>query len=124
MKKTVSFIGITFFLILTTAFCVAGTVQSQSSHDIQRQESFYRELEDMYVEEIRAYLAAEGYANSGIMLTRTVCEDGRREYRLTVHNGRFARLTGEETKALAATLEEKAFLEEDCSFQCLVKGNE
>lgn len=123
MKKTVSFIGITVLLILTTAFCVAGTVQSQSSRDIQQAEAFYRELEDDYVEEIRAYLTEAGYVNSGIMLTRVVFEDGRREYQLAVHNGRFARLTEEETEALATALEEKAFSKDGCSFQCLVKGN-
>lgn len=123
MKKTVSFIGITVLLILTTAFCVAGTVQSQSSRDIQQAEAFYQELEDDYVEEIRAYLTEAGYVNSGIMLTRTVFEDGRREYQLTVHNGRFSGLTGEEAEVLAEVLEEKAFSKDGCSFQCLVKGN-
>jgi len=123
MKKTVSFIGITVLLILTTAFCVAGTVQSQSSRDTQQAEALFQELEDDYVEEIRAYLNGSGYENSGIMLTRTVFEDGRREYQLTVHNSRFAGLTGDEAEDLATALEEKAFLEEGCSFQCLVKGN-
>lgn len=123
MKKTISFIGVTVLLVLTTAFCVVGTVQSQSRGNVQVEESFYQQLEDGYVKEIRAYLTEEGYVNCGVMLTRTVYEDGTREYQLVVHNSRFAGLTGEETTALAKEMVDKAFTADGCSFNCLVKGN-
>lgn len=124
MKKTVCFIGATVLLILTTAFCVAGTVQSQSSKGAQLHESYYQQLEDGYVEELRAYLTDEGYVNCGIMLTRTVYEDGAREYQVVIHNSRFEKLSVEEVRCLEEKLEGKAFVAEDCSFTCLLKGNE
>ncbi len=123
MKKTFGFIGVTVLLVLTTALCVAGTVQSQSRGNMRVEECVYQQLEDGYVEEIRAYLTEEGYVNSGIMLTRTICEDGTREYQLVVHNSRFSGLTEAETDVLEKTMTEKAFAAEGCSFNCLVKGN-
>lgn len=123
MKKTVCFIGATILLILTTAFCVAGTVQSQSNKEIQLCENFYRQLEDGYVDELRTYLTQEGYINCGIMLTRTVYEDGTREYQVLLHHNRFEKLNDTEVCALKEAVEEKAFAAEGCSFYCLIKGN-
>lgn len=123
MKKTVCFIGATILLILTTAFCVAGTVQSQSNKKVQLAESFYQQMEEGYMDELRAYLTEEGYINCGIMLTRTVYEDGTREYQVVLHHNRFERLSDTQMCALKEAVEEKAFEAEGCSFFCLIKGN-
>lgn len=123
MKKTVCFIGATILFVLTTAFCVVGTVQSQSNKKMQLAESYYQQMEDGYVDELRAYLTEEGYINCGIMLTRTVFEDGTREYQVVIHHNRFGKLDDTEVRALKEAVEEKAFEEEGCSFYCLIKGN-
>lgn len=123
MKKTVCFVGATILLIFTTAFCVAGTVQSQSSKKMKLHESYYQQLEQEYVEEMREYLTDEGFINCGIMLTRTVCEDGSRQYQVTIHNSRFDRLTVAEKAVLQKDLEERAFAEENCFFTHSLTGN-
>lgn len=123
MKKTVCFIGATILLVLTTAFCVAGTVQSQSNKNAQLCESFYQQMEEGYTDELRAYLTEEGYINCGIMLTRTVYEDGTRKYQVVLHHNRFERLSDTAKCALKEAVEEKAFEAEGCSFFCLIEGN-
>lgn len=123
MKRKMGFLATTLLLVFTTAFCITGTVQSQSNDRARMEESFYRELEQDYVEEIRAYLTDEGFLNCGVMLTRTVYEDGSREYKLVVHNSRFAGLSDTETVALISGLQAKAFVQDRCSFICVVEGN-
>ena len=51
-------------------------------------ETYYSEKERELVAEARAFLDREGFRNSGVMLTRVVDEDGRRQYTLTVHHGK------------------------------------
>ena len=54
--------------------------------------------------EIRDYLGAQGYQNSGITLTRREYGENEEEYRLLVHHGRMEHLSEEELDVLAETL--------------------
>lgn len=123
MKKTIGFTVVTIFLVLVTALSVAGVAKCQSSEDMKINESYYQELEQEYVKTMREYLDEAGFLNSGVMLTRTVCEDGSRECHISIHNGRFDSLTEEEKEALIRALSEKAFEEEHCSFVYSLTGN-
>lgn len=122
MKKTGGYVAATVLLVLISAFCVAGTVKSQGREE-PLSEQYYLELEREYVKSMRAYLNEAGFADSGVMLTRTVYEDGSREYHITIHHSRFDRLTEAEKESLLQILREKAFEEPHCSFVHSLTGN-
>lgn len=123
MKKMTGFIFMTVMLVLVSAFCITGTVMSQSTQAAAENEAYFLSLERAYVKEMRQYLQDAGFRNTGVMLTRTIDEDGVREYEATIHNSRFDRLTEEERAALVQELAGLAFEEEKCSFTYSLEGN-
>ncbi len=123
MKKKIAFWGFTCFLVLVTALSVAGVAKCQSMEELTRQEAYYSRLEEEYVATLRAYLNEIGYRDSGVMLTRTVFEDGSRECSIVIHNRRFDRLSGEEKEALTEELAGMAFAAERCAFRFSLTGN-
>ncbi len=104
------------FLTWITIFCSAGTAMSRSDLSTQELEGYYKEQERILVDEARAFLDGKGFVNSGVMLTRVIDGDGKREYTLTVHHGKIDRLSDENRLALMAELEELVFEDEGCSF--------
>lgn len=90
MKK--GFVLITLILILVTAFCTTGTVMGMEKDKLSVDETFFEEMERDYVYKVRQYLDAEGYCNSGVVLTKVTFEDGSREYTLNIHHRRFDKL--------------------------------
>lgn len=123
MKKKIAFWGFTCFLVLVTALSVAGVAKCQSMEELTRQEAYYSRQEEEYVATLRAYLNEIGYCDSGVMLTRTVFEDGSRECSIVIHNRRFDRLSGEEKEALTEELAGMAFAAERCAFRFSLTGN-
>lgn len=118
MKRTgrIGFGAVTIFLIFVTAFCCTGTVLSATDFNKKEPESCYRAKEKQLVCEARAFLNAEGFANSGIMLTHTTETDGSRVYTMTVHHAEIAKMSGEERQKLLVKLEGIAFDSPDCVF--------
>lgn len=115
--KSLTFtILISGILILITALCISGTVQSQSRYAAETEEKYYKEMEAVYVSEIRAFLEDEGYRNSGIMMTRIIDEDGERNYTVTIHHDKFDKLSGEEKKELLAACGRIEFPDRECGF--------
>lgn len=123
MKKTGGFVAVTIFLVLFSAFFITATVKSQSREEIKLSEEYFQQLEKAYVREMREYLNEAGFTDSGVMLTRTVFDDGSREYQIAIHNRRFDSLTEAERMNLIQELERKAFHEENCSFVHYLTGN-
>lgn len=113
---SVSFWAVTIILLIVTAFCCAGTVMSRTDLSSRELEHYYRERERQLVEEARAYLGQQGYADSGVMLTRVVDMDGSREYTLSIHHRRITALGEEEQEQLAAGLQEITFTDQNCVF--------
>ncbi len=103
-------------LILVIAFCITGTVNSQSSHISRIEEKYYREMEASYVKEIRALLEAEGYENCGITMTYITDESGTRTYTVTIHHGLIDKLSVEKKQNLLAECGEIAFPDKECGF--------
>ncbi|MGN0386096.1 MAG: hypothetical protein ACI4EX_09450 [Lachnospiraceae bacterium] len=116
MKKNVGFGIITVILVLISFLCIGGAVSGQSTEKMRTKEQFYVDLENQYISEIRDMLNEEGYVNCGIMLTRTVLEDGSREYHMNIHHKRLAKLTETESSTLKDMIREKAFMKEEISF--------
>lgn len=103
-------------LILIIALCISGTVISQSNHASMIEEKYYRELEDVYVKEVRALLKEEGYENSGITMTRVTDENGRRTYTVTIHHGKIDKLPEPEKMELLAACKKIEFPDKECGF--------
>lgn len=103
-------------LILVIAFCITGTVNSQSSHTSRIEEKYYREMEASYVKEIRALLEDEGYENCGITMTYIIDESGTRTYTVTIHHGLIDKLSREKKQDLLAECGEIAFPDKECGF--------
>ncbi len=122
MKKNIVFYTVIIVLVLTCLCSMNGIAAEKSTKASREKENYYYELEQEYLKAMRAYLNQEGYMNSGVMLTRTVYEDGSREYLIQIHNSKFDGLTEEEKETLIVALEEQAFAEENCSFEHLLKG--
>ena len=117
MKNTCTFIVVTILLILVSTFFISGTVQSQSAENISETERYYQELEKEYVREIRNYLNTQGYENSGVTLTRTVDEQGSREYQVTLHHKYLKKLSPQEQENIFEMIEAMAFQADGCIFQ-------
>lgn len=106
-------IMVSALLIFMIALCISGTVISQERNKSRIEEKYYRELEHDYVEEIRSFLAQEGYKNSGVTMTKIIEESGMRNYTVTIHHRKINSLTEKE----------KAVLEKKCGrIEFPVKG--
>lgn len=117
-RKTgnLGFAAATVLLIFVTALSFVGTAMSRTDFNAAELEGYYREEETRLVEDTRAYLNDHGLKNSGVMLTRVVEADGRREYTVTVHHRDIDEMTLEEREALALELAELDFSDESCVF--------
>lgn len=105
---------VSVFLILVIAFCVSDTVFSQGSHERAMEERYYREMENIYVQEVGDLLADKGYENSGIIMTYVLDENGMRTYTVTIHHRRIDRLSEEERSALLLQCSGIAFPDTAC----------
>lgn len=103
-------------LIFVIAFCITGTVISQSSHGSRIDEKCYKEMEAAYEEDIRSLLTEKGYENSGITMTHVIDENGKRTYTVTIHHGRIDRLSEEEKQELLFECSEIDFPDKTCGF--------
>lgn len=117
MKKTKCFWIFTGLLIAVIAFCITGTASSMEDKEKRVEESYYQELEERYLQDIKEYLEEAGYRNTGIMLTRTINEEGNREYSISIHNARFDKLSDDEKQELLNGIESKEFQGKGCTFQ-------
>lgn len=103
-------------MVLVAAFFFTATVMSRSSLDQAELEGYYREKEEQLVRDARRFLNAQGYQNSGVMLTRVVGADGSRVYTVTFHHGDFDGLEDAEREALVRELSELEFADENAVF--------
>lgn len=112
MKK----FGIYFVLIGLLGILGFSISGKASGEEITKNEQYYRALEKQYVAEVKEYLAENGLENSGVMLTKVICDQKTREYTLSVHNKRISYLSDEQKEELIQDLVEMEFMEEGCTF--------
>lgn len=103
-------------LVLVIAFCISGTVVSQNRHSRESEEKYYDELEELYLTELKLFLAEAGYRNSGITMTTVIEESGDRSYTVTIHHKLINRLSKTEKEELAFACGEIMFSDEECKF--------
>lgn len=118
-KRTGRLGAITAALVLVlTAVCLSAvTAMGRGSLSAQELEAYYQEKERALVAQAREFLDGEGFANSGVMLTRVLDVDGSRVYTLTVHHGKIDRMCEEDRELLMAELEKMVFEDEACIFR-------
>ncbi len=104
MRRKAGFGLIAFLLVCVIGFCSAATVMGQENLQDREREIWYREQEVRLLEETKAYLSQEGFANCGVTLTRVIDADGEREYTFTIHHNRIDRMDEEERQALREEL--------------------
>lgn len=111
------FVAAAFFLLMAAVYLWAAAAVSRMSVSAGELEAYYSEKEKELVAETRAFLAREGFRDSGVMLTRVIDRDGRREYTLTVHHGRIDKMEEEDRQDLLESLRKIVFLDASCSFR-------
>lgn len=115
--KNISFTFIlSMVLLLVTAFCISGTAVSQSKNASRVEAKYYRELEQTYVAEVRAFLEGKGYDNCGITMTKVIEADGARNYTVTVHHGKLDKLSFAEKEKILSECAEIEFPVKECGF--------
>lgn len=123
MRKNVGFMAAVLGLLMFSMVLIAATAGLLHDGDKRAEEDCYVQLEREYVKKMREILTAEGYENSGVMLTRTVYEDNSREYHIAIHHGWFDSLSAVEKEVLIEELKGCVFEKEDCSFIYSLTGN-
>lgn len=122
MRENAGFITAVTVLLLVSAVLIAATAQTVGGKK-GGEEAYYVQLEREYVQEMQDILNSSGFANSGVMLTKTIYEDNSREYHIAIHHGRFDSLSAGEKEALVEELKGIVFEEEGCSFIYSLTGN-
>lgn len=107
---------ITIILVLVTAFCISGTVISQSKGKSAVEEAYYRDWEREYVQKIRGLLANQGYDNCGVTMTRVIETDGNRDYTIEIHHRRISGLKWNQKQALLEACKDISFPVGNCNF--------
>lgn len=116
LKSRTFTVIISAMLILVTALCVSGTVLSQSGHASEAEEKYYKEMEEIYADEIRTLFEEAGYRNSGIMMTRIIDEEGQRSYTVTIHHDKLHKLSAAEKQELLDACGRIEFPDRECGF--------
>lgn len=104
-------------LIGISVFCMSATAYSRERIERRERESCYRELEAAYVQEIRTFLAGEGYSDSGVMMTRVIDADESRAYTVTIHHRSILALGQEERQQLNGKLKAISYDMENCTVE-------
>ncbi len=86
------FAAVTVLLVLFTALFAGKTAMCRADPAVREREEAYLERERELAGAVRELLEEEGFADCGVMVTRTVDADGSRSYRVAVHHKRIDRL--------------------------------
>lgn len=92
------------------------SVKSQDDAHVKVDEASFHKLEQQYVQEVKDYLAKEGFTSSGVTLTKVYREDGGRDYEVRIHHKYIDKMNREERDKLTGDLEEISFPVPNCHF--------
>ncbi len=115
-KSGIGFVLVTICLVFISAFCITGTVRSQSKPEPSELENYYRARERELVQNTRDYLNQAGFRNSGVTLTKVMEGDGSRNYTVTIHHDRIDRMDSASRESLKEELAALTFAAENCTF--------
>lgn len=115
-NHSTGFVALTLCLVFIIAFCITGSVAGRSKVGEHELENYYRQQERELLCRVRDYLEQAGFQNSGIMLTKVMEADGRREYTLTIHHGRIDAMDEQAKADLKNKLTALDFKSDNCTF--------
>lgn len=116
MKRNLLFVIITIILLLLIGFFSRETVQAQRQGRIIVDCAGQKQLEKEHQEAVKDILKEHHISNSGVMMTKVIYGDGRREYTVKIHNRMIQNLTSYEQAQLKSQLETITFPLQDCTF--------
>lgn len=114
MMKGYRFCIISLLIVFVLFSFVTIKVNGHGEQSIALERDFYEELEDSYTERLQDVLAAKGYRNAGITMTKVYQEDGSREYTVQIHHKRIERLEEGERILLLNELAAVSFQDTQC----------
>ena len=106
----------TALLILIISLCVGGTVLSGKNDEREQRNLRYAAMEEEYLEEARSLLRGEGLADCGVDLRWVSYGDGSRDYTVSLHHSRLARMSEADKETLKRKLSEADFHGDACHF--------
>lgn len=114
MMRRYGFYIMAVALVLFIFSMMTMTVNATENKKLQHQNAYYEEMEDAYVDSLRSELAAKGYRNAGITMTKIFYENGEREYTVKIHHKHMEQLSSEEQGVLLEELSMTNFTDSEC----------
>lgn len=116
MKRNTLFLITTILLLSMVAFFSRETVQAQRAGRITVDDAGLKQLEQVHEEAVKQILKEHNISNSGVMMTKVIYGDGRREYTVSIHNRVLQAMTAYEQAELKGELERITFPLQGCTF--------
>lgn len=113
MKRSV-FIMITILLSAMIVISCRQTVQAQRESRVLADAQSVHLMETEYETKVKEVLRANNLTNAGVMMTKVIYADGRREYTVKIHDRRLEKLSADDRAKLLMQLSEIGFPLSEC----------
>lgn len=115
MRKQILFGLVTAALVLVLACSVSGVAFGKPQHSVKTDGKTYRQMEEIYMEQVKGLLEEEGLASAGVTLTYERDREGMRHYTLQIHHHRLESLEVRRLNMIKKQMEACFFEDETCS---------
>lgn len=115
MKRNIFYV-VTTILLLLIVFFSRETVYAQREGRVAVDSEVQKQIEKEYVEQVKEILDGHHLSNSGVMMTKVIYGDGRREYTVKINNRVIQQMTSYEQAQLKTEMEKISFPLPNCSF--------
>lgn len=116
MKRNIFYVVTTILLLLLIIFFSRETVYAQREGRVAVDSEVQKQIEKEYVEQVKEILDGHHLSNSGVMMTKVIYGDGRREYTVKINNRVIQQMTSYEQAQLKTEMEKISFPLPNCSF--------
>ena len=116
MKRNIFYVVTTILLLLLIVFFSRETVYAQREGRVAVDSEVQKQIEKEYVEQVKEILDGHHLSNSGVMMTKVIYGDGRREYTVKINNRVIQQMTSYEQAQLKTEMEKISFPLPNCSF--------
>ena len=86
MKRNIFYVITTILLLLLIIFFSRETVYAQREGRIAVDSEVQKQIEKEHVEAVKDILSEHNLSNSGVMMTKVIYGDGKREYTVKINN--------------------------------------
>lgn len=108
---------ITIIVILAGSFMWRLTVKAQDEDSEVVSYDYYRDIEELYKNNLRNKLDGLGFKNAGITMTRVYLSENELEYTVLIHHKKIDRMSDLEKELLLKNIEVLRLEVEQCKFQ-------